>query len=349
MKKRNCRISSTDKKNQLHLAIWEPDEYSDEEIRGVVQISHGMVEYMERYQGLAEFLTNQGYVVAGNDHLGHGHSAASDRDLGYFAKKCGSRILVRDLRRVTAYLKHRYPEKPFFLLGHSMGSFLARNYAMKYGDELDGLILIGTGAQPQAALTLGQRLIELLKQFRGDRYRSSLLYKLCFATYNSKIHPKRTEYDWISRDESIVDAYAKDKFCTFRFTLNGYEALFQMIEYIQNPSHEEKIPKKLPIFFLTGSSDPVGHYGKDIRELSGRYRELGIKDVTFRIYYGARHELLNELEYDRTQKDILEWLNKHRQTNQEQNQIKEEILKELKEELKEVFQEENDEMSILWK
>lgn len=296
-------MRSSDGISSVHLIEWVPEG----EICGILQISHGMIECIDRYDRFARYMAEHGFVVIGNDHLGHGETAA-EKNYGYFAAKDGSCYVVRDLYRVSRYVQKKYPRVPLFLLGHSMGSFMARRYAMNYGDKLDGLILMGTGGKPDWLLRVGRLLVRIFIAFKGERAGSWLMEKLCFAMYNSHFRPARTPSDWLSRDKKEVDKYRSHPHCQFFFTLNGYRTLFEVISYIQKRKNIRKLPHDLPILFLSGTQDPVGNYGKSVRAAAAEYNRAGVKDVTCHLYRGARHELLNELEYKKTQKDILNWL-----------------------------------------
>lgn len=304
MKKTELYIPSTNKKDLLRTLLWEPEG----PVKAILQISHGMIEHMGRYERFAEYLTKKGFVVIGNDHLGHGKTAVRV-NYGYFTPEVDSgRYVVRDLHRVSLYIQRRYPSVPFFLLGHSMGSFMARRYATMYGKELDGLILLGTGGQPEGMLKIGLCIVQILTALKGNRANSWLLEKICFSLYNKRCKPARTPSDWLTTDEKSVDQYRNDPYCTFKFTLNGYQTLFESISYIQDKRNIRKIPKSLPILFMSGEGDPVGEYGEGVKKVVESYRKNGIWDVTCHLYQEARHELLHEREYMRYQEDMMKWL-----------------------------------------
>lgn len=307
IEKNEFYIKSTNEKNKLHVIVWQ----SMESIRAIVQISHGMSEYVDRYDGFATFLAQHGILVIGNDHLGHGETAKDADELGYFPTKELSKTVVDDLYKVTTTIRARYPKVPFFLFGHSMGSFLARRYMMTYGHLLDGVVLMGTGLQPPAVLKAGQAAAASMSVVKGEKYRSQTMLKMAFGAYNKRIRPVRTEYDWLSRDTANVDAYVEDPFCGFMFTLNGYKTLFDVLAFIQDGKNLRKLPLDVPVLLVSGEEDPVGHYGKDIRDICQVYREAGMKAIEMKLYPGGRHEMLNELNYEQVQADILAFLEKY--------------------------------------
>lgn len=305
--KKNFRLPSKDGKHQLHVVMWIPEQ----PVLAVVQISHGMIEYIERYEEFAQYVNKQGILVVGNDHLGHGHTTDNDEELGYFCKRHMSKTVVADLHRVTVATKKLYPNVPYFLLGHSMGSFLARRYLMAYGKELTGAILCGTGRQLPPVLTFGRMLENVMEQVKGDQYRSRVLDRIVFGAYNRKVSNPVGENDWICSDQKVVEKKNGEKHCSFLFTLNGFRTLFDTISYIQQPDHINRIPKKLPIFFIAGSEDPVGEYGKGVQDVYDSYHKAGIKNLAIRLYEGDRHEIFMEKDREEIFADVLYWLQKY--------------------------------------
>ena len=297
-------IPSTDGKNKLHVVIWEPDI----QIIGVVQISHGMVEYIKRYDEFARYLNQNGILVIGNDHLGHGETANTEDDWGYFCSSNMSETVVADLYEITCFTKKNYPNVPYFLFGHSMGSFMARRYIMTYGNELDGLIISGTGNQSGSMLKAGKIMVSLTKLFKGDRYRSKLLKNMFFSNFNAHIPNVRTPNDWLTKDEAIVDKYNIDKYCTYSFTVNGYRTLLDVLSFIQNSNNIVKIPKNLPVFLIAGEEDPVGNYGKAVKNVYEIYEQAGIEDISIKLYKDDRHELINETDKEDIYEDIRGWM-----------------------------------------
>lgn len=325
IKKKVTKVPSSNGRDKLHVVVWEPQC----EIKAVLQISHGMIEHIERYDAFARYIAARGIVVAGNDHLGHGRTAKNNAELGYMHAYDAGKAMVSDLHRVTVCLKKAYPGVPFFLLGHSMGSFLSRRYLAEYGNDcrypsvnqpnssLNGVILLGTGYQSPAAIKTAKAVAKIVGCVKGERYRSRLIKLLAFGAYLKGI-PKytivdgnkraRTENDWISRDCREVDRYRKDPFCTYDFTVKGYKTLFQTLDFIEQPENVEVIPKELPVLFIAGTKDPVGHNGRDIRKLHKLYRESVSHDVTSILVKGARHEVLHEYDYMDIFEEILGWI-----------------------------------------
>ncbi len=298
-------IPSADRVHRLHVAVWEPEK----EVRAVVQISHGMVEHVLRYQEFARYLNSQGILVIGNDHLGHGLSVQSEKDFGYFGYGSeSSKIVVADLHRVTRYAKKKYGGVPYFLLGHSMGSFMARRYLMTYGRELDGAIIMGTGYQPFLRLCTARAMAAVIRMVKGPGYRSGLLKKAAFGRYNARIDNPRTSNDWLTKETSAVDAYNRDKLCNFSFTADGYQTLFGVIACIQRKKNYNRIPKDLPVFMVAGMDDPVGDYGRGVKKVFASYRAVGLRDLELKLYRTDRHELLNETDRDVVFADIRDWI-----------------------------------------
>ena len=226
MRKEEFYIPSTNKENLIHCICWSPEG----EVRGVVQLVHGMVEYMDRYHDFAVFLTEQGFAVIGHDHLGHGRSASCDEELGFFAEKDGYRYVLLDVHAVTQEGKKRWPGVPHFLLGHSMGSFFVRRYVTVYGPELAGVVIMGTGYYPVALTKMGKHLAKVMCLTQGPTKRSQLLYQIALGANNKGFELSDPQYGWLSKDPLILEKYGQDKFCTFRFTNAAYLDLFSILD-----------------------------------------------------------------------------------------------------------------------
>ena len=265
---------------------------------------------------MAGWLADRGVGDGGHDRLGHGGSGVSREEYGYFGRPDGNRLLLDDIHRVTRWAK-ALPELeglPWFLLGHSMGSFYARQYLCEYGGELQGAILMGTGWQPRAAARAGRALCHLLAAFHGWRYRSKLVDSMAFGSYNRSFRPARTSKDWLNRDEKEVDRYLSEERCSFRFTLNGYDSLFTALERLCDKELLARAPKDLPVLFLSGDDDPVGDRGRGVQKTAQSLRDAGMRRVEVKLYPGARHELLVELNRQEVFADIGSFIQNHIQT-----------------------------------
>lgn len=308
MVKKGCFCyDSADNRTKIYGIRWEPEGRP----KAVLQISHGMVEFVDRYDSFARFLCERGFLVVGNDHLGHGRSITCEENFGYFAEENGNGVLLEDLYTLTCLTKKQYGEIPYFLLGHSMGSFLARQYLCEHGKELTGAIIMGTGYQPRIAAQMGKIITRRIAARKGWKYRSAFVDNMAFGGYNKKFEPARTSKDWLTRDKNVVDAYLTDKRCTFTFTVNGYYNLFVSLDWLTHSSYVERMPKDLPVFFVAGKDDPVGNFGKGVVKVAEQFRKLGMKDVSEKLYVGARHEILQETNRLEVFEDLANWLTCH--------------------------------------
>lgn len=280
-------------------------------VRAVLQLSHGMCEYVQRYCPMAEFYAAQGIALAGNDHLGHG-STVPKEDYGHFADVGGREAVREDLHTMNTLLHGRYPGLPLFLYGHSMGSFFARWYAETWPDSISALVLSGT-AGPSAANDLGYLLSGLLAKVHGPRYRSALMAKLNFGSYCKGIAAPHSPNDWLTRDEAIVRAYDADEQCMFRFTAAAYHDMLWVLRHVSSKNWARSIPKNLPVLLIAGDGDPVGSYGAGVRAVWAMLGDAGVQDLTCQIYEGARHELHNEINRAEVFDYVLTWLEDHMQ------------------------------------
>lgn len=295
---------SKDGLTQIHAIEWIPEG----EVRGVLQIAHGMVEFIDRYDRFATFMASQGFYVVGNDHLGHGLSVKDEEQYGFFAEKDGNLCVIGDMQQLREDTAKKYPKVPYFLLGHSMGSFLARQFIEMYGEGLTGAIIMGTGYQPTATLNMGIALTGMLQKVKGSHYRSALVNNMALGAYNKAFEPGRTKNDWLSKDEAIVDAYVANPLNQFMFTVNGYQNLFRGMRFAQRQDNLDRIPKTLPILVVSGAEDPVGEFGKGPKTVAEAYRQTGIQDVTLKLFQGDRHEILNELDKLDVDRYLLQWI-----------------------------------------
>lgn len=305
--KKEWTYMSSDQKTPIHAISWIPEQ----KIKAVLQIAHGMVEFINRYDHFASFLADQGFLVVGHDHLGHGLSVTREEDLGFFHQDGGNPYVIADIHQLRLNTQAAYPDVPYFVMGHSMGSFLMRQYIMMHGEGLQGAIIMGTGSQNQAVVKFGQSLTHIMALFKGWHYRSEFVNQMAFGAYNKSFAPVRTSRDWLSKDEAMVDAYINEPLCMFTFTLNGYETLFATIAYIQKKRHIDQIPKDLPILLISGEDDPVGDQGRGVKKAMEGFQQAGIKEVTLKLYPHDRHEILNETDCFLVEHDLLNWLDEH--------------------------------------
>lgn len=303
MKKYTEKIASTDSKNNLNVIIWE----TEKEPIGVLQIVHGMAEYIDRYDNFAKYMTEHGFNVIGHDHLGHGHSVSDEHDYGFFAEENGDKIIIEDMHSVTQYAREKWEELPNFILGHSMGSFCLRQYLTKYSNDVFGAIIMGTGWIPSTAALLGKTIATNTCKSKGSHTVNPLLIKLTLEPYNKPFAPARTNCDWLSRDEKQVDLYVNDKLCGFDFTAGAYKDFFTVLEKIAKNRQLIGMRKSLPILITSGSVDPVGGK-KACEKLNAQYKRCGIDDVTLKLWENDRHEILNELDKSDVYRYICNWL-----------------------------------------
>ena len=297
---------SSDGHHTIHAMEWLPEG----EARGVVQLVHGVAEYIARYDHVARFLNDHGYIVCGEDHLGHGGSATQD-EYGYFARYDGWTLVTADVRTLRQIQGKKYPGLPYFMLGHSMGSFLTRTYLCRYPGELTGAILSGTGQESALTILGGKWLAELICRTRGDRCVSDLLDKLSLGSYNTKFKPNRTPVDWLSRDEAAVDAYVKDPRCGFKATAGMFRDMMGGLQFISKPKNLAQMDKTTPIYLFSGGEDPVGSFGKGVKKVYGYFDAQGVKDLRMKLYPGGRHEMFNEINREEVMADLLQWLDGH--------------------------------------
>lgn len=308
MKKEEFYFDSRDNHSRIHAVRWTPDVGN---VVAVVQIVHGMSEYVERYEEVAAFLTERGFVVTGDDHLGHGKSVPEGGLQGYFCEQDPATVVVRDVHRLKKMTQEIYPGVPYFILGHSMGSFILRNYICRYGSGIDGALLVGTGMQSNALLCLSKATAAVVGFLKGAKHPSRFIDKGAFGGYNKRIQSAVTDFDWLSRDSDRVEAYIADKDCGFIFTVNGFKTLFELIARAKERENLLKIPKELPVIFLSGEDDPVGDYGKGVKKAYQSLVDAGLADVEIKLYPQDRHELLGEPDRRKVMEDIEIWLTKH--------------------------------------
>ena len=294
---------------EIFVYKWLPE--ANKEIIGVVQIAHGMAENAGRYEALAKKLTDDGFAVYANDHRGHGKTSDSVEKQGILANNEGFKWMVKDVHKLTEIIKRNHADIPVFLLGHSMGSFIAQKYIMIYGNELDGVILSGTNGRQGFMLTVGSFVAMVECQLKGRDAKSLILTQMSFGSYNDNFKPLRTKFDWLSRDNSEVDKYITDPYCGAVFTAGFYYDFLEGLKEIEKQENMDKVPKDLPIYMFSGAKDPVGKEGKGVRDLYDSYKSMGVKDVLIKLYKGGRHEMLNEINREEVMENLVKWIKSH--------------------------------------
>ena len=293
---------SKDGIHKCHASLWTPEG----EPRAVVQIVHGVADYMGRYDHFARYLADHGFVVCGEDHLGHGRTV-DDGKYGYFGKKGGWTLVTADVRQLRLLMGEKYPGVPYFLMGHSMGSFLSRTYLCAYPGTVDGCILSGTGQEKAAVVAAGKAVSSVVCALRGP----DAVSPLSLGSYNKQFAPNRTTADWICRDEAVVDAYLKDPFCTFEPTAGLVRDMMGGLQYISSEKALSQMDPSTPVYLFSGDRDPVGGNGEGVKKVYGFFKDHGTADLTMKLYPGGRHEMHNEINKGEVYADVLAWLEKH--------------------------------------
>ena len=286
---------------RIHFCRWTPPG----EPRAVLQIVHGIAEHVDRYDDFASFLCDQGILVVAEDHMGHGQSI--HKTPGYFAG--GWFAAAEDSMQLLNRTRQEFPELPYVLLGHSMGSFLTRTILCKYPDSgISAAVLSGTGWQPRGILPGGLALCKLVCRKDGERTPSPFLEKCIFGSYNKRVEHPRTSYDWLCRDTRVVDAYVADPLCGFTPTAGLVRDLLTGLIYIEKPENLQRMDRNLPVLLVAGGDDPVGNYGSGVSKTADVFRALPMGRVTKKLYPMLRHEILNEIGHQEVYGDIVNWL-----------------------------------------
>ncbi|MCI7369607.1 MAG: alpha/beta hydrolase [Firmicutes bacterium] len=297
-------FNSSTGKNKIHARMCVPDT----EPRAIVQIIHGIAEYIDRYDEFMSFLADNGIIAVGTDHLGHGKSIESEEQTGFFAYENGWDYAVRDEEVLRLAMHENYPELPIIVFGHSMGSFMARTLLIRYPDAFNAAIISGTGNQGSALVNGGLFMGNLVTGLKGAHHYSKFLNNLAFGSYNKIYENPKTEYDWLSRDEANVQKYIDDPLCGFIPTCSLFRDMMTGVKFITNKKNLTAMNKDMPVYFMSGDMDPVGECGKGVQKAYNNFLEAGMKDVSIKLYPGGRHEMLNEINKDEVYSDILTWL-----------------------------------------
>lgn len=290
--------------HDIFACVWRDSQCKN--YKAVIQLVHGMAEYILRYEEFAVYLARRGYIVVGNDHAGHGFSVDGDKYRGYFGKRENSwEYLIDDMNYLQGMMKLDYPDLPYFMLGHSMGSMLAREYVSAYGNSLSGAVFMGT-AYSDPKLPGGILLAKYMaKKKPGEK--GEMLNFIAFGSFNKKIKGAETNFDWLSTDKNEVDKYINDKNCGFLFTNEGYRDLFLLTKHVNTSKWARSLPEGLPMLLISGSDDPVGGYGKGVRKIYKMMKQAGCYNVDIKLLHGARHEILNDLKKRKVYSILYNW------------------------------------------
>jgi alpha-beta hydrolase superfamily lysophospholipase len=288
----------------IHYYKWSADNP-----KAILQVIHGMGEHAGRYNRLAEDLTKEGFVLYANDHRGHGHTAETVDKIGYFEDRHFWNDTQSDLKQLTSIAKAEHPDLPIIALGHSMGSFLLRDYLTTMDQPFVAAIISGTGGDPGALGKVGKFIAKLLGAVYGRATRSEFLRSISFGKFNKEFAPMRTKADWITRDVDVVDEYVADEMCSKTFTNGFWDNMLEGVLKINKKTAFEQTPKDLPIYMFAGERDPVGDFGKGVTEVFNNYKNAGVKHIECTLYPEARHEMLNETNRDEVIASMLSWMN----------------------------------------
>lgn len=298
-------VGSSDGIHMIHGYRWYDPQ---RKIKGILQIVHGMLEYIERYEELAERMASEGYFVIGHDHLGHGDSVKSADELGYVGKH-GAVLWLRDIELIRKMAVSYAPKVPCILLGHSMGSYLVRRYLIYHGNKVDAAVLMGIGHQPPIVVKAGLLVTYVSMLQKGARGHSPFLNQMTCTGFAKRYPDNANTGSWMSRDPQVLIDALQDNKRNFSFSLNAFEALFRTIEEVVDQRRAAKMPKDLPLLILAGDEDPVGEKGKGVRRFRAMLERIGMKEVTCRVYPGNRHELIHDLDKEQIFSDLRKWCN----------------------------------------
>ncbi len=303
MEKERFKLKTREKK-KVSVDVYHPEG----EPLAALQVLHGMAETKDRYEDFAQTLAGRGIVVYVYDHRGHGKSKIDSLPLGLASVHHSWKTMRDDVLQVTGLIEARHPGIPLFLLGHSMGSLLARDFAGKEGTHLAGLILSGTAANPGLKGLLGQWLSGFLVLVQGSTKISPLLDRLLFGRANDFLEKPRTRFDWLTRDETLVDKYIQDPLCGYICPAGFYHELIKGTRRAWRKEAFARTPGDLPIYVFGGGKDPIGNFGQAVVDTAERYRSAGVRDVVQKVYPEGRHEMLNELNRQDVYRDVAIWM-----------------------------------------
>lgn len=305
MNKREFYYPSSDGKTRIHAVEWIPEE----EPKAILQIAHGVTEYILRYEEFAEFLTSKGIIVVGNDHIGHGSSIAENAKPMYFGPEGSFKYAVDDVNTLYKTTKEKYENIPYIILGFSLGSFIVRRFLIDYPDTVDGAILVGTGQIAPIKIKIAKFIAKSEAKKHGEDNPTPMIKSLSFDNYNKLFKPNRTDYDWLCLSKTSLDKYIKDEKRGKELSAGLFREMLSGMEYTGNLENIKKMNKDIPIIFLSGEMDPVGEKGKSVKKAYDYFKKAGIKDVSMKLYKDLRHDILHEDNAEQIYQDILEFIN----------------------------------------
>lgn len=305
MNKREFYYPSSDGKTRIHAVEWIPEE----EPKAILQIAHGVTEYILRYEEFAEFLTSKGIIVVGNDHIGHGTSIAEKAKPMYFGPEGSFKYAVDDINTLYKITEEKYKNIPYIILGFSLGSFIVRRFLIDYPDTVDGAILVGTGQIAPIKIKIAKFIAKSEAKKHGDDNPTPMIKSLSFDNYNKLFKPNRTDYDWLCLSKTSLDKYIKDEKRGKELSAGLFREMLSGMEYTGNLENIKKMNKDIPIIFLSGEMDPVGEKGKSVKKAYDYFKKAGIKDVSMKLYKDLRHDILHEDNAEQIYQDILEFIN----------------------------------------
>lgn len=300
MNKNEFYYLSADGKTQIHAVEWIPDEKP----KAILQIAHGVTEYILRYEQFAEYLVEKGIMVVGNDHLGHGKSIAKDSEPMYFGPTGSWKWAVEDMYTCTKMIKEKYPEIPYYMLGFSLGSFLLRTYLIEYPGIADAAIIMGTGETPPVQIALAKFIANKEAKKVGENHTSPMIKKLTFDTYNKFFAPNRTDYDWLCSDNEGLDEYIADPMRGGNLSAGLFREMLSGMKFTSEIKNLKKMNLDIPILFISGDEDPVGEKGKGVIKAYHKFQDIGMRDVEIKLYPKLRHDILHE----KCKKEIYEYV-----------------------------------------
>ena len=305
MNKREFYYPSSDGKTRIHAVEWSPDESP----KAILQIAHGVTEYILRYEEFAEYLTNKGILVVGNDHIGHGSSIAENTKPMYFGPEGSFKYAVDDVNTLYKTTKEKYENIPYIILGFSLGSFIVRRFLIDYPDTVDGAILVGTGQIAPIKIKIAKFIAKSEAKKHGEDNPTPMIKSLSFDNYNKLFKPNRTDYDWLCLSKTSLDKYIRDKNRGKELSAGLFREMLSGMEYTGNLENIKKMNKDIPIIFLSGEMDPVGEKGKSVKKAYSDFKKVGIEDVSMKLYKDLRHDILHEDNAEQIYQDILEFIN----------------------------------------